>query len=157
RFQPKLQPSGTPRLEFGWPERRGGGRCVSFAGERSRGTGPGTENGLDQLLGRIAGGRRILGGGKRSLLQLDGLSVAVQVSDAPGTLGQVLLELGPLPGGQAAEQVVVQELGEFAAVQASPPRAAGRGERGVLRPGVSGWRRPALGSGGTASSPFATM
>src|SRR5262249_361229 len=136
---------------------RGGGRCVSFAAESSRGAGPGTENGLDQLLGSVGEGRRILGGGKRSLLQLDGLSVAVHVSDAPGTLGQVLLELGPLPGGQVAEQVLVQKLGEFAAVHASPRRNAGREENGFLMPGVSGWRRLALGSGGAAFSPSPTM
>src|SRR5262249_60275933 len=107
--------------------------------------------------GRIAGGRRILGGGKRSLLQLDGLSVAVQVSDAPGTLGQMLLELGPLCGRQVAAQVLVQKLGEFAAVHASPRRNAGPEESGFLMPGVSGWRRPAPGSGGPAFSPLATM
>src|SRR5262245_4978353 len=87
-----------------------------FAPERSGGAGPGPENGLDKLLRRVAGWRRVLGGGKRGLLELNGLAIAVQVGDAPGAFGQVLLELGPFRGGQVVEQVFVQELGELAAV-----------------------------------------
>src|SRR5262249_7406367 len=83
-------------------DRRKGKRRCAVDPERSRGTAAGMENGLDKLLWRVAGGRRGLGGGKRGLRQLNGLSVAVQVSDAPGTLGQVLLELGPFLGGQVA-------------------------------------------------------
>src|SRR5690242_15684020 len=98
-----------PRREVTRNAKRGRGGSPPAAAERSRGAGPGAENGLDQLLGRIAGGRRVLGGGKRGLLQLNGFLIAVQVSDAPGTLGQVLLELGPFPGGQVAGQVFVEE------------------------------------------------
>src|SRR5262249_27737274 len=96
-----------------------------IAAETSVGAGPGLENGPDKLLRHVAGKGRVLGGGKRGLLELNGLAIAVEVGDAPGALGQVLLELGPFRGGQVVEQVFVQKLGELAAVHTSPLRKWG--------------------------------
>src|SRR5262249_22541349 len=105
------------------------------AAQRSRAAGPGKENCLDKFLGRVGGGRRVLGGGKCGLLELNGLLIAVEVRDAPGALGQVLVKLRPLLGGQVAEQVFVQELGEFAAVHTLPRRKCGSSrERRAWRP-----------------------
>src|SRR5258708_7919223 len=80
------------------------------------GAGSGAENGLDQFLGHVGGGWSAFRDGEGGLLELNSLLIAVQISDAPRTLGQVLVELGPQLGGQVAEQVFVQKLGEFAAV-----------------------------------------
>src|SRR5262245_33636927 len=92
-------------------ENRSGWRApVAAAG--SGGGGASAENGLDKLLGRVGGGRCVLGDGKRGLLEPNGFLITVEVRDAPRALGQVFVKLGPLLGGQVAEQVFVQKLGE---------------------------------------------
>ena len=69
---------------------------------RSRGARPGTENGLDKLLGRVGGEWCVLGGRKRGSLKLNGLLMTVEVGNAPGALGEVLVKFGSLFGGQVA-------------------------------------------------------
>src|SRR5262249_26989174 len=98
---------------------------VPGAAQGLRGGGPSAENGLDKLLGRVGGGRRVLGGRKRGLLKPNGLLITVEVRDAPGALGEVLVKLGPLLAGHVAEQVFVQKLGELATIHTLPRRKCG--------------------------------
>src|SRR5262249_42459094 len=93
--------------------------------ERSLGAGPGAENGLDQFFGCVRRWRDIFGSRERGLLELNRLPVAVEVGDAPGAFGQMLLKLGALLGGQVAGQIFVQELGKLAAVHRLPSRKCG--------------------------------
>ena len=68
---------------------------------------------MDQLFGSIGGGQIVRGGRESFFLEKNCLFIAIEISPAPGAHGQVLLELDEFLGRQAAEQVFVQELGEF--------------------------------------------
>src|SRR5262245_49449543 len=98
---------------------------VPTTARQSRRAAASAKNGLDQLFGRVGGGRRIVRDRMRGLTQLNGLSITVEVCDAPGALGEMPVKLRALLGRQVAEQILVQELGEFAAVHTWPRRKCG--------------------------------
>src|SRR5260370_37418691 len=90
---------------------------IAFTAGRSRGAGPSVQNCLDELFRRVDGRRRVLGGSKCRLLQLNRLAIAIEISDAPRAFSQMLVEFGALRGGERAGKIVLQELGDFGAGQ----------------------------------------
>ena len=66
---------------------------AAVAAAKSRFKKPGVENSLDQFLSACGGRRTVPRGGKGVFFEQNRLFVAVEVGDAPGAFGQMLLEL----------------------------------------------------------------
>src|SRR5262245_54679909 len=107
---PRIRTTPAWRLDAA----RGGGLRVRAGARLALLRGPGTKDGLHELLGYV-GRQRGVSVGKRALPQLDRLFVSRQIFLAVHAEPEVVLERGAAVPRELSRQVVGHEVGELAA------------------------------------------